>query len=97
MKRKIIGIIFGIFLAVNIVGCRFDNTEAIEIKSLGDVKMVNISDRIWYDQKTKIVYFWNGAFGMGSGNCATAPTPYYGSNGKLCVYDENSGEIRELE
>lgn len=97
MKRKVIGIIFCIFLAVNIVGCRFDNdnTETIKIKYLGNVKMVNISDRVWYDQKTKIVYLWNGY--LGCEYWATVPSPYYGSNGKPCVYDVSSGEIRELE
>lgn len=95
MKRKVIGIIFAIFCAVNIIGCRFDNTETIKIKSFSSVKMVNISDGVWYDQKTKIVYFWNGC--LQYSNCTTTPSPYYGSNGKPCVYDVSSGEIRELE
>ena len=95
MKRKIIGIILSVFMAVSIVGCRDNNIETVKTKDIGNVKMVNISNKIWYDQKTKIVYFWNGSLGLI--NCATAPTPYYGVNGKPCMYDEASDQIVELE
>ena len=96
MKRKIIGIALSIFMVASVVGCRVDTIETVETKDVGVVKMVNISKKIWYDQKTKIVYFWNGYLGS-LYNYSTTPTPYYGSNGKLCVYDEDSCEIRELE
>ncbi len=61
----------------------------IENVSLGN--MSSISDKLYYDNDTKIVYYYKSRTGGFS-----HLSPYYSENGKLCKYNQSTKQIEEL-
>lgn len=102
MKKKTLTIIFSLILVFSLVGCAEADTKTninIEINGKLINKVVNnllipISDDLWYDSTTKIVYWWNGSLNMA--NCATTPTPYYASNGLPYRYNSETNTLEEI-
>ena len=107
MKRKLKKIILGLALLLcisNIMACnRPRNVNAsisdkdgniVSSNSYGIANLKSISQSLYYDSVTKIVYFWNGVFSIDN---ATMPTPYYSENGKLIKYNPLNNLFMEVE
>lgn len=71
-------------------------TEGTVYKDFGVDRLQKLNDRLYYDQTTGIVYFWNGVFSIAKNSNSTTPTPYYSENGKLCRYDPVSNTMEEI-
>ena len=100
VKKMMVTIYILLFILLALVtttGCiiRIETgEEIIEEPKLGTHTLVRIENDLYYDSTTGIVYWWNGA---SYGTFATMPNEYYSSNGKLCKYDKETRQIKELE
>ena len=63
-------------------------------KEFGAARLQSLGNRLYYDQNTGIVYWWNGALFLSQHD--TTPTPYYSENGKLYRYDPVSNTMEEV-
>lgn len=61
---------------------------------LGIDNFNKISNGLYYDSATKIVYLWNGQFY--SSNFGISPTPYYSPNGLLYRYIPETNTLEEI-
>lgn len=63
---------------------------------LGKEALIKIGDYLWYDQTTRIVYWWGGYLTT-TGRHSTTPTPYYASNGLPYRYNPETNTFEEVE
>ena len=50
-----------------------------------------ISNKLYYDTETKIVYWWNGRLGLSE--TSTTPSPYYAPNGLPYKYNPDTNTL----
>lgn len=91
MKKKLIAFVLALCLTFILIGCGNQENEYSVIISLTHTKYKNI----YYDERTKIVYFMlnqsSGYHGYGY------MSAYYAPNGLPYLYDAESGELVEIE
>ena len=58
------------------------------------INLVPLSDCVYYDQSTLIVYFWNGDIAY---KYATIPSPYYAPNGFPYKYNPETNSLEEID
>lgn len=75
------------------INIKTNNTEYVDYE-VGISQLVEIGNGLYYDDMTKIVYWWNGK--MTDKNNSTVPTAYYMSNGHKGRYDPEHNCIEEV-
>ena len=98
-----------IFLLFSLTGCN-KNTTTVTINmknnnelygsTLGTDSLIKIGNGLWYDQTTRIVYWWNGALKedfASSTRWDTTPSPYYAPNGLPYRYNPETNTFEEIE
>lgn len=102
--RKIIAILLLLSIFLSVCGCGSNgstitvatNSDDIAPGSIFGYKgLIEIGNGIWYDQSTRIVYWWNGY--MGTSQIATTPSPYYAPNGLPYRYNPATNTFEEIE
>lgn len=61
----------------------------------GETSMIQISNSLWYDSTTKIVYLWNGKM-WASDKMEYIPAPYYAPNGLPYRYNPETDTLEEI-
>lgn len=101
LKNKLLVILcVGVMLSFS--GCESESTQAnirtnetTTINSVGIDNLIEIGGYLYYDNVTKIVYFWNGVIGYGYQN-STVPSPYLASNGLPYKYEPETNTFVEI-
>lgn len=103
MKKKLLVIIFSCIFIFSFVSCTENTTINVNVENsselsstrIGIYSLIEIGDGLWYDQATRIVYWWNG-------DCyrqlesSTTPTPYYAPNGFPYRYNPETNTFEEI-
>lgn len=99
--KKLLSIILCCVITFSLIGCRaiepvvvnVDGQSNLSNNVLGANGMIRISDGLWYDAATRIVYWWNGDL---SHQWATTPSPYYAPNGLPYLYNPKTNTFEEI-
>lgn len=75
------------------INVKTNETEYVDYE-IGIPQMIEIGNGLYYDNMTKIVYWWNGS--KIDKNNSTMPTAYYMSNGHKAKYDPEHNRIEEI-
>lgn len=98
MKKKILVILFGCLLTFSMVGCgttlnvNVENSNELHSDTLGTQSFVSISDDLFYDEATRIVYIKNITYGFG----CSVYTAYYAPNGFPYKYNPETNTLEEI-
>ena len=92
----IIGLLFTGCSQEKLVAVNMENSENIHGELLGKDALIYIGTYLYYDQTTRIVYWWNGVLATGY-NCGITPTAYYAPNGLPYRYDPATNTLEEIE
>lgn len=100
MKNKLLAVLC-ISTLLSFSGCGVESAqvnvrtnETTTINSVGIDNLIEIGGYLYYDNVTKIVYFWNGAIGYG-GQSSTVPSPYLAPNGLPYKYEPETNTFVE--
>ena len=80
-------------VSVNVEGIQ--TTQQQPQPPIGVKALVEIGDSLWYDQSTRVVYFWNGI--LVGYRSDTVPSPYYASNGLPYLYNPETSTFELIE
>ena len=97
MRRCLI-VILASLAAISLIGCSTQVPGTVDSKTKiehGENNMIELGNDLWYDSVTGIVYWWNG--NLSRGESATAPTPYYASNGLPYRYNPEKQTFEEID
>lgn len=92
-------LILCVFMSCIIVcgcGSEIEKVEDETVEKTKDIKMHKISDTLWYDEDTYIVYLWNGVSSTTS-NVATMPSAYMAPNGLPFRWNTAKKELEQLD
>lgn len=76
------------------VNVNVENSEELNNIVLGKDALIEIGSYLWYDQTTRIVYWWNGVL-TGCRRDIT-PSPYYAPNGLPYRYNPETNTFEEI-
>lgn len=103
-KFTIIVLIFSLVMAVmTMTGCESsDNSVYVNAEDQEDLfgnvfgwnALIEIGNFLYYDQTTRIVYWWNGY--LGANQFSTTPSPYYAPNGLPYRYNPETNTFEEI-
>lgn len=102
--KKILTILVACTVMLSMIGCGINQTTMVVSTDsdsisdgalLGHKALIGIGDGLWYDQSTRIVYWWNGF--CGTSQYATAPSPYYAPNGLPYRYNPSTNTFEEIK
>ena len=81
---------------VELVSVNVEGMQTIQPQTpIGIKALVEIGNNLWYDQSTRIVYFWNGI--LVGYRSDTTPSPYYASNGLPYLYNPVTNAFELIE
>lgn len=92
----IIGLLFTGCSKEKLVAVNLENSENIYGELLGQDALIEIGAGLYYDQTTRIVYWWNG-YMNGTYEFAVSPTAYYAPNGLPYKYNPETNTLEEIE
>lgn len=94
MRNKIIVLILTIFLVFCLVGCGAYTGSKSYVTSTGGRLQPTMTNNLYYDTNTKIVYI---LFNEGAGNAGYGyMAPYYAPNGMPYVYNVQTNSLEEI-
>lgn len=76
-----------------VVAVNVENPESVNSPIFGKDALIEIGGYLYYDQSTRIVYWWNGCI---YGQTATTPSPYYAPNGYPYKYNPETNTLEEI-
>lgn len=102
MKKKLLALcmIFSVSLCMTscgerqVVAVNVEKPESVSSPIVGLDALVEIGDCLYYDQSTRIVYWWNGQIDTMYGS--TTPSPYYAPNGYPYKYNPETNTFEEI-
>ena len=100
MKKKILVGLIGYMLASSLVGCGEDTIVTVNVENSGELSsttlgkdaFIKISDDLYYDSATRIVWLENYSNGYG---CSYVPYP--APNGLPYRYNPETNTFEEIE
>ena len=100
MKRKLLILTATLLLSCSVIGCEeekvvvnVENKEDLNSNHIGE--LIKISDYLYYDSMTRIVYWWNGY--VNYSYSSISPSPYYAPNGLPYRYNAESNTFEMIE
>lgn len=98
MKRLVLVILACICLSgcgsTTVVAVNVEDAESTHSSTFGRNALIEIGDGLYYDSTTRIVYWWNGIFGLSKST--TSPSPYYAPNGLPYRYNPETNTFEEI-
>ena len=97
MIKKILVIIVACVATFTLYSCApAPNSEVSSDNTYATNVLVEISNGLYYDSNTMIVYWWNGLM-YTPARSATTPSPYYAPNGLPYKYNPDAKTFEEIE
>lgn len=101
--KKLLLLLVACILIISLIGCGESKTISVNVENKDDLSsgvfgiksLIEIGDGLWYDQSTRVVYWWNGYFIKSSYD--TTPTPYYAPNGTPYRYNPSTNTFEEIK
>lgn len=89
-----------LLLSCSVIGCEeekvfvnVENKEDLNSNHFGE--LIKISDYLYYDSMTRIVYWWNGY--VNYSYSSISPSPYYAPNGLPYRYNVETNTFEMIE